>query len=103
MDDSTSPAELDGLRDELVGVLAELVTAVAAAPGMLAAERAVRDGVHAVGARLLAAGLAARGTGQAGPRLPCRCGATARVEGDRPKGVQTLVGWVRLGAAAASL
>ena len=35
-----------------------------------AAERRVREWVPALGARLLAAGLAARGSGTAGPRVP---------------------------------
>jgi hypothetical protein len=58
------------------------------------AEGTVRDGVLAIGARLLEAGLAARGTGKAGPRRPCSCGGVASCEGYRPKHVQTLVGWL---------
>jgi hypothetical protein len=50
--------------------------------------------VLAVGARLLAAGLAARGAGKAGPGVPCGCGGEAGFEGDRAREVQTLVGWV---------
>jgi hypothetical protein len=92
VDDSTIPAVLDALRAELAGLLEGV--AAAADPGLEAAERAVRDGVLAVGARLLAAGLAARGTGKAGPRSPCPCGGQAAFAGYRPKGVQTLVGWV---------
>ena len=59
-----------------------------------AAEAAVRDGVLAIGARLLEAGVAARGTGKAGPRRPCPCGGAARFEGYRAKEVQTVVGWI---------
>jgi hypothetical protein len=59
-----------------------------------AAEAVVRDGVLAIGARLLAAGVATRGTGKVGPRCPCPCGGVAICEGYRPKGVQTLVGWI---------
>jgi len=58
------------------------------------AEETVRAGVLAIGARLLAAGLAARGTGKAGARHPCSCGADARCEGYRSKGVHTVVGWI---------
>jgi hypothetical protein len=94
VDDSTSPAVLDAVREELARLLAAVVAAED--PDLGAAERAVRDGVLAVGARLLAAGLAARGTGKAGPRVPCPCGGSARFEGYRPKGVQTLVGWVEV-------
>jgi hypothetical protein len=83
---------------EVAAELAALLEGVAAAArlDLEAAERAMRDGVLAVGARLLEAGLAARGTGQTGPRRPCPCGGTAGCEGYRAKEVQTLVGWVRL-------
>jgi hypothetical protein len=94
VDDSTRPAVLAALQADLVALLqwveeeAELDLATA--------EQRVREEVPALGARLLAAGLAARGTGKAGPRLPCPCGGQARFEGYRPKAVQTLVGWVAL-------
>ncbi len=91
MDDSTTAAVLDALRAELAALLEGLVGAPELDLG--AAERAVRDGVLAVGARLLAAALAARGAGKAGPRLACPCGGRAGFEGYRPKQVQTLVGW----------
>ena len=58
------------------------------------AEGTVRDGMLAIGARLLEAGLAARGTGKGGARQACACGGQAAFEGYRAKGVQTLVGWV---------
>ena len=94
MDDSTRPAVLDALGAEL----ARLLDAVVAAgdPDLGEAERTMRVGVLAVGGRLLAAGLAARGAGKAGPRVPCPCGAEAAFEGYRPKGVQTLVGWIEV-------
>ncbi len=57
-------------------------------------EGLVRDGVLAIGARLLEAVVAARGSGKAGPQLACPCGGTAGCEGYRPKGVQTVVGWI---------
>ena len=94
MDDSTPLAVLEAVREELAGLLAGLVEAAELDLG--AAERRVRAGVLAVGARLLEAGLAARGTGKAGPRLPCPCGGAAALEGYRAKQVQTLVGWVRV-------
>ncbi len=62
---------------------------------MVAAEGMVGDGMLALGARLLGASLAARGTGKAGPRMACACGGDAAFEGYRPKQVQTLVGWTR--------
>ena len=92
MDDSTRPAVLEEAVTELAALLEWLGTAPGL--GLEAAERATRERVRAVGARLLGAGLAARGAGKAGPRLACPCGAEAAFEGYRPKGVQTLVGWV---------
>ena len=76
--------------------LAALWTAVVNAEqlDLETAEGTVRDGVLAIGARLLEAGLAARGTGKAGARRPCPCGGAAIGEGYRAKGVQTLVGWI---------
>jgi hypothetical protein len=56
------------------------------------AERVTLDRLHEVGARLLEAELARRGTGEAGPRQACPCGAVATFECHRPKGVQTLEG-----------
>ena len=93
MDDSTRPAVLAALQAEVAALLAWVAEE---GPDLAAAERRVRDGVLALGARLLAAGLAARGTGKAGPRVPCPCGGEAGFEGYRPKQVQTLVGWVGL-------
>jgi len=94
VDDSTRPAVLEAVQAEVVGVLAGLSATVTL--DLETAERAVRDGVLAIGARLLAAGVAARGTGKAGGRVPCACGASARFEGYRAKGVQTLVGWIEV-------
>jgi hypothetical protein len=94
VDDSTTPAVLEAVGAELAALLDGLVRAPTLDLG--AAERAVREGVLAVGGRLLAAALAARGAGKAGPTLPCPCGGAARFEGYRPKGVQTLVGWVEV-------
>jgi hypothetical protein len=92
VDDSTTPAVLGALGADLARLLAEVVAAEG--QDLAELEGAVRDGVLAVGARLLEAGLAARGTGKAGPGVPCPCGQVARFEGYRPKAVQTLVGWV---------
>ena len=92
MDDSTGPAVLDEIRAEAAALFAWL--AGADGPGLAAAERVVRERLLAAGARLLEAGLAARGPGQAGPRVPCGCGGAAGFEGYRPKAVQTLLGWV---------
>ena len=92
MDDSTGSAVLA----ELAADLAKLWEAVVGAQtgALETAEGRIRDGVLAIGARLLEAGVAARGTGKAGPRLPCACGGTAVCEGYRTKQVQTVVGWI---------
>jgi hypothetical protein len=92
MDDSTRPAVLDEVQTDLQ----DLLTWLRQAEGLdlERAEQTVRERVVAIGARLLEAGLAARGMGKAGARLECACGGTAMFEGYRPKGVQTLVGWV---------
>jgi len=92
VDDSTRPAVLAEVMAELAARLEWLEAADG--PDLAVAERATRDRVRAVGARLLEAGLAARGSGKAGPRLPCPCGGAAGFAGDRPKAVQTLVGWI---------
>lgn len=94
MDESTRPAVLA----ELVAEVAALLDWVGTTEDLdlATAERQVRDRVLAVGAHLLTAGLAARGTGKAGPRLACRCGGAATCEGYRRKEAQTLVGWVRV-------
>ena len=97
MDDSTCPAVLEAAQAELAALPGWLREA--AGLDLATAERGVRDGLLAVGARLLEAGLAARGTGKAGPRVGCACGGTARFEGYRGKDVQTLVGWVRVRGA----
>ena len=92
MDDSTGAVVLTALGADLARLWDEVVAAEDLA--LETAEGTVRDGMLALGARLLAAGLAARGTGKAGARRPCPCGAAARSEGYRAKGVHTVVGWI---------
>jgi hypothetical protein len=92
VDDSTGSVVLAAVAADLATLWDDLVSAEGT--DLEAAEGAVRDGMLAIGARLLAAGLAARGTGKAGARRPCPCGAHARCEGYRAKGVQTVVGWI---------
>lgn len=94
MDDSTRSAVLDEVATELQGLLDWLGTT--AGLDLAEAEQRVRAGMLALGARLLETGLAARGTGKTETRLGCACGAMARFEGYRAKGVQTLVGWVTM-------
>jgi hypothetical protein len=91
MDDSTFPAVLG----EATAELGRLLAAVAGGTGDLeATEGLLRDGVLAVGARLLEAGVAARGAGKRVRPPRCACGAAPAFEGYRTKAVQTLVGWI---------
>jgi hypothetical protein len=92
VDDSTRPAAREALQAELAALVDWVERATEA--DLAAAEARVRAGVLALGARILTAGLAARGPGHDGPRRPCGCGGEATFEGYRPKQVQTLVGWI---------
>jgi hypothetical protein len=94
MDDSTRAAVVAALGADLARLWDELVSAEAL--DLETAEGTVRDGVLAIGARLLEAGLAARGDGKQGPRHACPCGGAAGFEGYRAKGVQTVAGWITL-------
>ncbi len=94
MDDSTRSAVLEAVGADLERLWDDV--AGAAERGLETAEGLVRDGVLAIGARVLAAGVAARGTGKEGPRRSCACGGEARCEGYRTKGVQTVVGWITI-------
>jgi hypothetical protein len=92
VDDSTRSVVLAALSADLAHLWDEVVGAEDLE--LETAEGTVRAGVLAIGARLLEAGLAARGSGKSGPRRPCPCAATATFEGYRRKGVQTVVGWI---------
>lgn len=92
MDDSTRSAVLAAVSED-VAQLWERVSR-AEASDLETAERTMREGVLAIGARLLQAAVAARGTGKTGPRQACSCGGEARFEGYRAKEVQTVVGWI---------
>jgi hypothetical protein len=92
MDDSTRSAVLEALGADLAAVWDEVIGA--AGDDLETAEGRVRDGVLAIGARLLEASVAAGGTGKEGARRACGCGGTAGFEGYRVKGVQTVVGWI---------
>lgn len=98
MDDSTRPVVLEALGAELAILWGTLVETEAL--DLAQAEAVVRAGVLAIGARLLEAGMAARGTGKAGPRIACDCGGTASFARYRAKQVQTLLGWITVRRAA---
>lgn len=93
-DDTMRDAVLEPILDDL----RELFAWCSQTPGLDLAtvEQRTRTEVLAVGARIMDAGLAARGTGKTGAHRPCGCGGQATFEGYRPKGVQTVVGWVRV-------
>jgi hypothetical protein len=92
VDDSTGPAVLAEVGDDLRRLWEALVDGDPLA--LEATEATVRDGVLAIGARLVEAAIATRGPGKTGPRRPCPCGGEAVCAGTRPKGVQTVVGWI---------
>lgn len=94
MDDSTIPTVLAEVQTELAALLEWLVQT----PGvdLAAAETRTLESMRGMATRLLEAGLAARGTGRVAGGLTCPCGSRLRGEGTRPKGVQTLVGWITL-------
>jgi hypothetical protein len=94
VDDSTRAAVLEAVRTDLERLWDEVTSA--AESDLETVEGTVRDGVLAIGARLLEAAVAARGTGKGGPRRACACGGAAVFAGYRPKGVQTVVGWITL-------
>lgn len=98
MDDSTRQTVLAVVQEEV----ARLWDSLVAAEGLdlATAEQVVRDGVLAMGARLLAAGVAARGAGKVGPRVACPCGGQAAFTRYRRKQVQTVLGWITVRRAA---
>jgi hypothetical protein len=91
MDDSTFPAVLAEVHDELNRVANWLRETPNLTLDRAEGETLTR--VRAIGARLLEAGLAAR---PESPGVACACGARLRSEGKRVKEVQTLVGWITL-------
>lgn len=92
MDDSMPARVLAEVQADLERLWEDLVAAEGL--GLETAEHRVREGVLAIGARLLGAGIAARGAGKMGARHPCPCGGEAVCAGYRTKQVQTVVGWI---------
>ena len=92
MDDSTFPAVLEAVQAEVV-ILAEWLRD-SPELDLATAETAVLNAMRCLGGQLLQAGLAARGTGRLSDDAVCRCGQVVRLEGYRPKTVQTLLGWI---------
>jgi hypothetical protein len=92
VDDGTRPAVLAAIGAEVAGLLDRIGAAPTGDLGAL--ERLVRDGVLAIGARLLAAGVAERGTGRVGAEAACPRGGAAGFAGCRTKEVQALVGGI---------
>lgn len=92
MDDSTLPAVLAELQQELTDLACWL--RVTPDLDLATAETTMLERLRDLGSRLLEAGIAARGTGHDPAGHTCTCGQWQRFEGYRPKGVQTLVGWI---------
>jgi hypothetical protein len=93
-DDSTTATIMAAISADLSALITTLLETEGDNLG--SAEQVTRQRLHQVGATLLERCLAARGTGKAGARVPCSCGAAATFEGYRSKDVQTLVGWIRV-------
>lgn len=98
MDDSTFPAVLAELHQELTDVGRWLRDTPDL--DLATAETKTLACIRTIGARRLAAGIAARGTGAVDGGRTCTCGQRLRVEGDRPKEVQSLVGWITVRRAS---
>lgn len=94
MDDSTFPAVLAEIGHELE----DLLEWVEHTPDLDldAAETKTLACLRTIGARVLETGLTARAAADRGTAQGCGCGARMHLEGHRPKGVQTLVGWITL-------
>jgi len=88
MDDSTFPAVLADVCHDLQDLLDWLGQGPALDLGTAETETLSR--VRTIGVRLLEAGLAARDA----PPAICACGIRMHSAGRRPKGVQTLLGWI---------
>ena len=98
MDDSMRQSVLEEVGADLARLWDDLIAAEEL--DLETAEGAVRVGVLAIGARLLAAGVAARGTGKTGAHVACACGGVAPFTRYRAKQVQTVVGWITVRRAA---
>ena len=98
MDDTMRQAMRDGVVravEQEMSALFDVLVAAASMP-LEQAEVLTQTGVLAIGAQVLAASIAARGTGKAGARDVCACGGQATCEGYRTKAVQTVVGWIEV-------
>jgi len=92
VDDNTGSGVLAAVAAELADVWAHLLRSEV--QDLETAEGLVRERLLAIGAQLLEAGLAVRGTGKTGPRHACACGAEGCFVGYRTKEIQTVVGWI---------
>jgi hypothetical protein len=83
MDDTMRAVVVAAVEQAVSALLDALVSP--ATLGLAQAAHLTRVGVLAIGARVLEAGLVARGTGKVDARLVCACGAQATFEGYRTK------------------
>lgn len=98
MADGTRAAVLTAVQADLAQLWDQIASATAR--DLEAMEGIVRDGMQRIGARMLEAGMTARGTGKLGPRRSCVCGGCAVFDRYRTKQVQTIVGWITLSRAS---
>ncbi len=92
MDDSTFPAELADLCADLQALLGWLSQTPDLDLGTAETETLTR--LRGIGTRVLETGFAARIAAVRGDRQVCGCGTRLHLDGYRPKGVQTLLGWI---------
>ena len=83
--------------DEAERLLRDAMARLRRSPGALdTTETAIRDGVHRIGASLLAEAVASVGNGYEGASIPCACGARQKYMNDRERSVVSLLGEFRL-------
>jgi len=82
------------IAEEVLAYLA--AEGVALTENLTQVEKAVRDQMQRIGARVIELHLAGRQLGYEGPSRPCGCGRTQRFVEYRPKTLATLLGVVRI-------
>lgn len=82
--------------DEAEKLLREATTTLRRSPGALARlEKAIREGVHVMGASILAEAVALGGNGYEGASIRCACGGRRKYMNDRERSVVSLLGTFR--------
>jgi len=82
--------------DEAEKLLREATTTLRRSPGAFARlEKAIREGVHGIGASILAEAVALGGNGYEGASIRCACGGRQKYMNDRERSALTLLGKFR--------